>query len=168
MYKILCYFFQGVAIAGKGGVASSKPNAIALAGIEGLAVASPKATAIAGVTPEEAAAFSVSFPHRPNLIIKSDNQPSLTAYSDSYYRKPATRIRQQPTKLTEKQTHTENAKATIAASLRNVRSDPVPIFLSESSDQNRELHENSDHPKFGKIIEEFTPHLKNNRIYYFI
>lgn len=63
--------FTGVSIAGEGGVASSKPNAVALSGRNGLAVSAPKATAIAGVSPQEAAAFSVSVPSRNQLVIKS-------------------------------------------------------------------------------------------------
>ncbi|EDW69597.2 uncharacterized protein Dvir_GJ13339 [Drosophila virilis] len=63
----------GLSIAGEGGVASSKPNAVALSGRNGLAVASPKATAIAGVTPEEAAAFSITLPSRNQLVIKTPN-----------------------------------------------------------------------------------------------
>ncbi|KAH8366060.1 hypothetical protein KR093_008822, partial [Drosophila rubida] len=63
----------GLSIAGEGGVASSKPHATALSGRNGLAVASPKATAIAGVTPEEAAAFSITLPSRNQLVIKSPN-----------------------------------------------------------------------------------------------
>ncbi|XP_059224660.1 uncharacterized protein LOC131997622 [Stomoxys calcitrans] len=61
----------GVSIAGEGGVASSKPNAVALSGRNGLAVSAPKATAIAGVTPQEAAAFSISLPSRNQVVIKS-------------------------------------------------------------------------------------------------
>ena len=38
-----------------------------------MAVASPKATAIAGVTPEEAAAFSITLPSRNQLVIKTPN-----------------------------------------------------------------------------------------------
>ncbi|XP_073841178.1 uncharacterized protein [Musca autumnalis] len=72
----------GVSIVGEGGVASSKPNAVALSGRNGLAVSAPKATAIAGVSPEEAAAFSVSVPSRNQLVIKSAAS-RLTSYDDS-------------------------------------------------------------------------------------
>ncbi|EDW18485.1 uncharacterized protein Dmoj_GI12070 [Drosophila mojavensis] len=73
----------GVSIAGEGGVASSKPNAVALSGRNGLAVASPKATAIAGVTPEEAAAFSITLPSRNQLVIKTSNSQSNDDYDYS-------------------------------------------------------------------------------------
>ncbi|KAH8339486.1 hypothetical protein KR074_009412, partial [Drosophila pseudoananassae] len=73
----------GLSIAGEGGVASSKPNAVALSGRNGLAVASPKATAIAGVSPEEAAAFSISLPSRNQLVIKSPNS-AAERVSDDY------------------------------------------------------------------------------------
>jgi len=66
-------------------VASSKPNAVALSGRNGLAVASPKATAIAGVSPEEAAAFSISLPTRNQLVIKSPNLASEKASEDYDY-----------------------------------------------------------------------------------
>lgn len=75
--------FLGVSIAGEGGVASSKPNAVALSGRNGLAVASPKATAIAGVTPEEAAAFSITLPSRNQLVIKTSNSQSNDDYDYS-------------------------------------------------------------------------------------
>ncbi|EDW41830.1 GM24360 [Drosophila sechellia] len=75
----------GLSIAGEGGVASSKPNAVALSGRNGLAVASPKATAIAGVSPEEAAAFSISLPTRNQLVIKSPNLASEKASEDYDY-----------------------------------------------------------------------------------
>ena len=39
---------SGIAVAGEGGVASSKPQATAVAGKSGLAVASPHATAVSG------------------------------------------------------------------------------------------------------------------------
>ncbi|EDV40412.2 uncharacterized protein Dana_GF10496, partial [Drosophila ananassae] len=75
----------GLSIAGEGGVASSKPNAVALSGRNGLAVASPKATAIAGVSPEEAAAFSISLPSRNQLVIKSPNSASERVSDDYDY-----------------------------------------------------------------------------------
>ncbi|XP_044315192.1 uncharacterized protein LOC108048835 isoform X2 [Drosophila rhopaloa] len=75
----------GLSIAGEGGVASSKPNAVALSGRNGLAVASPKATAIAGVSPEEAAAFSISLPTRNQLVIKSPNLAAEKASDDYDY-----------------------------------------------------------------------------------
>ncbi|KAH8378584.1 hypothetical protein KR009_000064, partial [Drosophila setifemur] len=75
----------GLSIAGEGGVASSKPNAVALSGRNGLAVASPKATAIAGVSPEEAAAFSISLPTRNQLVIKSPNSAAEKASDDYDY-----------------------------------------------------------------------------------
>ncbi|XP_037947052.1 uncharacterized protein LOC119678986 [Teleopsis dalmanni] len=78
----------GLSIAGEGGVASSKPNAVALSGRNGLAVASPKATAIAGVSPEEAAAFSVTLPNRNSaynqLVIKNKYRPSTPVQYPSY------------------------------------------------------------------------------------
>ena len=78
----------GVSIAGAGGVASAKPNAVALSGRNGLAVSAPKATAIAGVTAEEAAAFSIALPTRNNLVIKSyassASHPSLSSFDDDY------------------------------------------------------------------------------------
>ncbi|XP_022212339.2 uncharacterized protein LOC111067534 isoform X3 [Drosophila obscura] len=74
----------GLSIAGEGGVASSKPNAVALSGRNGLAVASPKATAIAGVSPEEAAAFSISLPTRNQLVIKTPNSAAEKAAIDDY------------------------------------------------------------------------------------
>ncbi|XP_030385824.1 uncharacterized protein LOC115632719 [Scaptodrosophila lebanonensis] len=74
----------GLSIAGEGGVASSKPNAVALSGRNGLAVASPKATAIAGVSPEEAAAFSISLPSRNQLVIKSPNLAADKTTNDDY------------------------------------------------------------------------------------
>ncbi|XP_064544721.1 uncharacterized protein LOC135432822 [Drosophila montana] len=73
----------GLSIAGEGGVASSKPNAVALSGRNGLAVASPKATAIAGVTPEEAAAFSITLPSRNQLVIKTPNSANGDDYDYS-------------------------------------------------------------------------------------
>lgn len=76
---------SGLSIAGEGGVASSKPNAVALSGRNGLAVASPKATAIAGVSPEEAAAFSISLPTRNQLVIKSPNSAAEKASDDYDY-----------------------------------------------------------------------------------
>lgn len=77
IYHRCFYLFSlGLSIAGEGGVASSKPNAVALSGRNGLAVASPKATAIAGVSPEEAAAFSVNLPNRNQLVIKSTQHSS--------------------------------------------------------------------------------------------
>ncbi|BFF99312.1 uncharacterized protein DMAD_07246 [Drosophila madeirensis] len=75
----------GLSIAGEGGVASSKPNAVALSGRNGLAVASPKATAIAGVSPEEAAAFSISLPTRNQLVIKTPNSAAEKAGDDYDY-----------------------------------------------------------------------------------
>ncbi|XP_017139148.1 uncharacterized protein LOC108153578 isoform X2 [Drosophila miranda] len=75
----------GLSIAGEGGVASSKPNAVALSGRNGLAVASPKATAIAGVSPEEAAAFSISLPTRNQLVIKTPNSAAEKASDDYDY-----------------------------------------------------------------------------------
>lgn len=82
-----CLYFPGVSIAGEGGVASAKPNAVALSGRNGLAVSAPKATAIAGVTAEEAAAFSISLPGRNNLVIKSAttrlaSPPNYVDYED--------------------------------------------------------------------------------------
>ncbi|KAH8406881.1 hypothetical protein KR222_010045, partial [Zaprionus bogoriensis] len=74
----------GLSIAGEGGVASSKPNAVALSGRNGLAVASPKATAIAGVSPEEAAAFSITLPSRNQLVIKTPNSAGERLGSDDY------------------------------------------------------------------------------------
>uniref|UniRef100_A0A1B0B976 DUF4774 domain-containing protein n=1 Tax=Glossina palpalis gambiensis TaxID=67801 RepID=A0A1B0B976_9MUSC len=69
-----------------GGVASAKPNAVALSGRNGLAVSAPKATAIAGVTPEEAAAFSVSVPSRNQILIKTSGPrfPPLSPNFDYY------------------------------------------------------------------------------------
>ncbi|XP_033149584.1 uncharacterized protein LOC108598051 [Drosophila busckii] len=75
----------GLSIAGEGGVASSKPNAVALSGRNGLAVASPKATAIAGVSPEEAAAFSISLPSRNQLVIKTSNSAGQRQSDDYDY-----------------------------------------------------------------------------------
>lgn len=74
----------GLSIAGEGGVASSKPNAIALSGRNGLAVSAPKATAIAGVSAEEAAAFSVSVPNRNNLVIKTVHSQAQGPLYDDY------------------------------------------------------------------------------------
>jgi len=65
-------------------VASSKPHAVALSGRNGLAVASPKATAIAGVSPEEAAAFSITLPSRNQLVIKTPNSAGERISSDDY------------------------------------------------------------------------------------
>lgn len=48
---VLHILFPGLAIAGEGGVASSKPAATAIVGPGGLAIARPVATAIAGVDP---------------------------------------------------------------------------------------------------------------------
>ncbi|XP_065360341.1 uncharacterized protein LOC135954192 [Calliphora vicina] len=80
------YITKSISIAGEGGVASAKPNAVALSGRNGLAVSAPKATAIAGVTAEEAAAFSISLPTRNNLVIKSAStrlsSPSYDDYED--------------------------------------------------------------------------------------
>lgn len=79
-------FSAGLSIAGEGGVASSKPNAVALSGRNGLAVSAPKATAIAGVTPEEAAAYSVSLPQRNQLVIKTGSAaPKRPAFDDYEY-----------------------------------------------------------------------------------
>lgn len=55
---------------------------MALSGRNGLAVSAPKATAIAGVTPQEAAAFSISLPSRNQLVIKSASS-RLAAASQS-------------------------------------------------------------------------------------
>ncbi|KAM8710642.1 hypothetical protein ACLKA7_017293 [Drosophila subpalustris] len=74
----------GLSIAGEGGVASSKPHATAISGRNGLAVASPKATAIAGVSPEEAAAFSITLPSRNQLVIKTPNSAGERIASDDY------------------------------------------------------------------------------------
>ncbi|KAL7732280.1 hypothetical protein ACLKA6_018512 [Drosophila palustris] len=74
----------GLSIAGEGGVASSKPHATAISGRNGLAVASPKATAIAGVSPEEAAAFSITLPSRNQLVIKTPNSNGERIASDDY------------------------------------------------------------------------------------
>ncbi|XP_075163131.1 uncharacterized protein LOC142235758 [Haematobia irritans] len=75
----------GVSIAGEGGVASSKPNAVALSGRNGLAVSAPKATAIAGVSPQEAAAFSISLPSRNQLVIKSGSKRIASPEDSSNY-----------------------------------------------------------------------------------
>lgn len=75
---------MGLSIAGEGGVASSKPNAVALSGRNGLAVSAPKATAIAGVTAEEAAAFSISLPSRNQLVIKSVSTRLPSTADDDY------------------------------------------------------------------------------------
>lgn len=80
----LYFFYVGVSVAGVGGVASAKPNAVAFSGRNGLAVSAPKATAIAGVTAEEAAAFSLSLPSRHNLVIKKPSS-RFSATSDDYY-----------------------------------------------------------------------------------
>lgn len=77
-------FLLGISIAGEGGVASAKPNAIALTGRNGLALTAPKATAIAGITPEEAAAFSIRFPNRHHLVIKRNREQSSAQPSPDY------------------------------------------------------------------------------------
>lgn len=51
--------FLGLAIAGEGGVASSKPVATAVVGPGGLAVARPIATAIAGISPSEVSGLGI-------------------------------------------------------------------------------------------------------------
>lgn len=59
---------------------------MALSGRNGLAVSAPKATALAGVTPEEAAAFSISLPSRNQLVLKSGTTRSALDdydYTDS-------------------------------------------------------------------------------------
>lgn len=53
-----------MAIAGEGGVASSKPVATAVVGPGGLAVARPVATAIAGVKPSEISALGLPIPSK--------------------------------------------------------------------------------------------------------
>lgn len=58
---IACHIL-GLAIAGVGGVASSKPVATAIVGPGGLAVAKPVATAIAGVSPSEVAGLGIPYP----------------------------------------------------------------------------------------------------------
>lgn len=57
---------------------------MALSGRNGLAVASPKATAIAGVSPEEAAAFSITLPSRNQLVIKTPNSAVERLGNDDY------------------------------------------------------------------------------------
>ncbi|XP_017128665.1 uncharacterized protein LOC108146928 isoform X2 [Drosophila elegans] len=112
----------GLSIAGEGGVASSKPNAVALSGRNGLAVASPKATAIAGVSPEEAAAFSISLPTRNQLVIKSPNLAAEKASDDYDYndvpltvaRFPLTRETPHPVHLTGGDSLVERWRTAIA------------------------------------------------------
>lgn len=61
------FFFKssaGLAIAGKGGVASSKPVGTAVVGPGGLAVARPVATAIAGVNPNQISALGLPLPSK--------------------------------------------------------------------------------------------------------
>lgn len=71
-------YFVGLSIAGIGGLASAKPNAIAIAGQDGLSVAAPRGmvtyclyttfvnvkffigTAIAGVSPDDIASLGIS------------------------------------------------------------------------------------------------------------
>lgn len=60
--KIPLSFSAGLAIAGKGGVASSKPVGTAVVGPGGLAVARPIATAIAGVNPNEISSLGLPLP----------------------------------------------------------------------------------------------------------
>lgn len=62
------YFFSGLAIAGEGGVASSKPVATAVVGPGGLAVARPIATAIAGVSPNEVAALGIPLKYKTPYV----------------------------------------------------------------------------------------------------
>lgn len=60
--------FPGLAIAGVGGVASSKPVATAVVGPGGLAVARPIATAIAGISPSEVAELGIPLKYKTPFI----------------------------------------------------------------------------------------------------
>ena len=62
-FVILCILI-GLAIAGEGGVASSKPIATAVVGPGGLAVARPVATAIAGISPGEVSGLGLPLSHK--------------------------------------------------------------------------------------------------------
>lgn len=59
MLILIVLSFSGLAIAGEGGVASSKPIATAVVGPGGLAVARPVATAIAGVSASEVSSLGI-------------------------------------------------------------------------------------------------------------
>lgn len=62
--------FVGLAIAGEGGVASSKPIATAVVGDGGLAVARPVATAIAGIKPSEIGSLGLPISINKKLVTK--------------------------------------------------------------------------------------------------
>lgn len=72
----------GLAIAGEGGLASSKPIATAIAGPGSLAVVRPISTAISGISPNEAASFGLPISHRFRDTLTSDK--TLTKLLSKY------------------------------------------------------------------------------------
>lgn len=69
----MCIQLPGLAIAGEGGVASSKPVATAVVGPGGLAVARPIATAIAGISPNEVAALGIPLKYKTPFFQETAN-----------------------------------------------------------------------------------------------
>lgn len=71
----------GLAIAGEGGVASSKPIATAVVGPGGLAVARPVATALAGISPSEVQGLGIPIgSHKTITQFQSINVPTASRY----------------------------------------------------------------------------------------
>lgn len=64
-----------MAIAGEGGVASSKPVATAVVGPGGLAVARPIATALAGISPSEVSALGIPIHHKYKAYFRAGTAP---------------------------------------------------------------------------------------------
>ncbi|KAJ6640693.1 hypothetical protein Bhyg_05624 [Pseudolycoriella hygida] len=72
---------NGLAIAGEGGVASSKPIATAVVGPGGLAIARPVATAIAGISPSEVQGLGIPIgSHKSGMKFQSVNVPTANRY----------------------------------------------------------------------------------------
>lgn len=69
-----------MAIAGVGGVASSKPIATAIVGPGGLAVARPVATAIAGIKPSEVTALGLQIPGKLKDLVPRGSLPLKGKY----------------------------------------------------------------------------------------
>jgi Domain of unknown function (DUF4774) len=78
-FDLKAVFCIGLAIAGEGGVASSKPVATAVVGPGGLAVARPVSTAIAGVKPSEIGSLGIPVP------IKKSGLRSSSKLADGKY-----------------------------------------------------------------------------------
>lgn len=74
----MVFIHIGLAIAGEGGVASSKPIATAVVGPGGLAVAKPIATAIAGISASEVSALGIPIGSKFKTFMQSS--PNSAVY----------------------------------------------------------------------------------------